>query len=177
MHGRGVFAVKRIPKGARIVEYKGKRVPWDEFDEEDDGHTMLFHVTEDLVIDANQGGSVARWINHSCAPNCEAVFEDERVFIEAIRDIEPGEELGYDYSLQTAERLTREDVLLHRCRCGAKKCRGTMLEIPKKRKKQVKKWLREARKAEKREQKKLRSKRKAQDRDNESCEAQRAEAA
>lgn len=161
VHGRGVFAVKRIPKGSRIVEYKGKRVPWHEFDEADDGHTMLFHVDDDTVIDANQGGSIARWINHSCKPNCEAVFEDGRVFIESVRDIKPGEELGYDYGLQTAGRITKADVLLHRCRCGAKKCRGTMLEIPKKRRKQIRKWIREAIKAEESEARALKAEKKA----------------
>ena len=66
---------------------------------EDDGHTFLFVVDDDLCIDAGVGGNAARFINHKCDANCETVIEGRRVFIEATRTIEPGEELGYDYQL------------------------------------------------------------------------------
>ena len=99
------------------------------------GHTFLFTLDDDWVIDANFDGNDARWINHSCAPNCEAVMvEDEadpkrsQVFIEAIRAIKPGEELTYDYGITLAERHTPRLKKIWACRCGAKKCTGTMLK-------------------------------------------------
>src|SRR5262245_45863771 len=93
IHGRGVFALTRIARGARLIEYTGERMSHKEADHryssEDDGsaHTMLFAVNDDVVIDATHRGSSARWINHACAPNCEANEENGRVFIDAARDI------------------------------------------------------------------------------------------
>ena len=133
IHGRGVFALMHIPRGARLIEYTGERMPFDEADrlygEAQDGsaHTMLFAVDDDIVIDATHRGSSARWINHSCAPNCEAVEEDGRVYIESRRAIRPGEELTYDYQLTVEERHTPRLKREHACCCGARRCRGTML--------------------------------------------------
>lgn len=133
IHGRGVFAAATIPKGTRIVEYKGKRIPYtlacELYPDEDDQptHTFLFEIDGDMVIDAGQGGNAARWINHSCQPNCEAVGEGDRIFIEAIRMIRPGEELGYDYAITLEERHTPREKKRWLCRCGAKMCRGTLL--------------------------------------------------
>lgn len=134
IHGRGVFAAVRIPKGTRIVEYRGKRISYalacKLYPDEDDKptHTFLFEVDEKTVIDAGQGGNAARWINHSCAPNCEAVEDDEgRIWIEAIRTIEPGEELGYDYNITLEERHTPREKKRWACLCGARRCRGTLL--------------------------------------------------
>ncbi|HXG50669.1 MAG TPA: SET domain-containing protein-lysine N-methyltransferase [candidate division Zixibacteria bacterium] len=133
IHGRGVFARVRIPKGARIIEYTGERISQQEADERyseahaRSPHTMLFEVNDRIVIDATRRGSAARWINHSCAPNCEVVEEDERIFIEARREIRPGEELTYDYNLQLGEPHTRAAKRAHACFCGARRCRGTML--------------------------------------------------
>ena len=80
------------------------------------------------MIDAAQGGNSARWINHSCAPNCEAVEDDDqRIFIEAIRTIQPGEELGYDYNITLEERHTLREKRRWPCLCGARDCRGTLL--------------------------------------------------
>ena len=79
------------------------------------------------VIDANVGGNSARWINHSCAPNCEAREIDGRVFIHALRDLRAGEELFYDYHLSLDERHTPRLKREYACRCGAPDCRGTML--------------------------------------------------
>ena len=80
------------------------------------------------MIDAAVRGNAARWINHSCAPNCKS-YEDEdgRVYIEAKRDIAPGEELTYDYRLQYDGRITRKVKEEYACRCGARRCRGTLL--------------------------------------------------
>src|SRR5690606_14395353 len=93
IHGRGVFAATDIPKGTRIVEYKGKRISYKlacRLYPDVDGkptHTFLFEIDDDTVIDAAQGGNAARWINHSCEPNCEAVEEDGRIYIESTRKI------------------------------------------------------------------------------------------
>src|SRR5215470_7611224 len=112
IHGRGVFAAHTIEKGTRIIEYKGKRILYslacDLYPDEDDQptHTFLFEIDDERVIDAGQGGNAARWINHSCNPNCEAVDDEGRIFIEAIRTIYPGEELGYDYGITLEERQT-----------------------------------------------------------------------
>jgi hypothetical protein len=134
IHGRGVYAVRRIPAGARIVEYLGDRITHAEADERyedrprEDGHTFLFVVDDRICIDAGVGGNEARFINHSCAPNCETLIENGRVFIEALRDIEPGEELGYDYQLTWESTDDPEELELFACRCGAPACRGSMLD-------------------------------------------------
>jgi uncharacterized protein len=134
IHGRGVYAKTRIVKGGRIIEYLGDRVSHAEADrryelkDNDDGHTFLFIVDNRTVIDAGVGGNEARFINHGCNPNCETVTEDRRIFIEATRTIKPGEELCYDYQLVWESTDDPEDLKLYNCRCGAKNCRGTMLD-------------------------------------------------
>lgn len=133
IHGRGVFALESLTRGMRLVEYTGERISHDEADRrygeehEDSPHTMLFAVDDEVVIDATHRGSPARWINHSCAPNCEAVQEDGRVFIDVRRAIRPGEELTYDYNLVLDERHTPALKRAHACHCGARRCRGTLL--------------------------------------------------
>ena len=94
IHGRGVFAAMEIPRGMRIVEYKGKRTSWDDAlarpdsDPDDPAHTFLFEIDDGRVIDARVRGNAARWINHSCAPNCVThEYGAGRVFIEAKRRI------------------------------------------------------------------------------------------
>lgn len=133
IQGLGAFATQSIKKGTRIIEYKGQRVTPAEADRRynDDAsehpHVLLFAVDSHTVIDGGIRGNEARFINHSCEPNCEAVTEKRRVFIEARRDIQSGEELLYDYN------LTREDgdawnlEQRYACHCGASNCRGTML--------------------------------------------------
>jgi SET domain-containing protein len=134
IHGRGVYAARRIRSGTRIVEYVGDRITHEEADArydmkaEDDGHTFLFVVDDDLCIDAGVGGNAARYINHKCEANCETIIEGRRVFIEAIRTIQPGEELGYDYQLTWETTDDPEELALYTCRCGAPNCRGTMLD-------------------------------------------------
>jgi SET domain-containing protein len=80
------------------------------------------------MIDGAQGGNSARWINHSCAPNCEAEQEGDRVFIRATRTIEEGAEIFIDYALDVEGRRTAALKRLYACRCGARRCRGTMLD-------------------------------------------------
>ena len=137
IHGRGLVAVKAIPAGTRIIEYEGERIGWPEalrrhpHDPAQPFHTFYFTVDDDTVIDGNVGGNTSRWINHSCAPNCEADLVDVRgtlrVFILALRDIAPGEELLYDYGLTLDERHTPKLKKQFECRCGNATCRGTML--------------------------------------------------
>jgi len=133
IHGRGVFALRRIPKGTRIIEYKGKLITDKEADRrysrvhEHSPHTMLFSLEGGWVIDATRRGNLARWINHSCAPNCEIEEEGQRIFIEARRDIRLGDELTYDYNLQIGEKHTKAAKREHACFCGSRRCRGTML--------------------------------------------------
>ena len=131
IHGKGVFATTSIRKGTRIIEYKGRRISEDAADEkygDDEGtHTFLFLLDNQIVIDANHKGNSARWINHSCDPNCEADEQKGRMFIYARRDIKAGEELTYDYNLVIEERYTPALKRLYACGCGARKCRGTIL--------------------------------------------------
>jgi SET domain-containing protein len=133
IHGRGVFAKVDIPKGTRIIEYTGERMSHEKADRlygalhEGSSHTMLFAATDEVVIDGTKKGGPARWINHSCAPNCEAIEEEGRVFIDATRSIKAGQELGYDYNLVLEERHTPKLKREHPCHCGARNCRGTLL--------------------------------------------------
>jgi uncharacterized protein len=133
IHGRGVYARIPIPEGTRIVEYRGERITTAQAetrypdDETVPYHTFLFAIDDDLVVDAAHGGNTARWINHSCDPNCEVVLEDGRLYIEAIRDIAPGEELAYDYNFILPVRHTPRMKKRFPCACGAAHCRGTML--------------------------------------------------
>ena len=145
IHGNGVFAVAPIARGERLVQYKGKlrthaQVDKAYGDEDETGHTFLFTLNDKYVIDANIDGNSARWINHSCSPNCESVtVEDpdgdprkDRVFIESSRAIKPGEELTYNYGIVLDEPHTARLKKLWACRCGSAKCTGTMLQ-PKRR--------------------------------------------
>lgn len=142
IHGRGVFAAAPLARGETIIEYKGERTSWDDAmerpdsDPDDPSHTFLFELDDGRVIDARVKGNAARWINHSCAPNCET-YEDEdgRVFIQARKSIEPGTELSYDYKLSVDGKLTKEERARFECRCGSPKCRGSLLAKPKKKKK------------------------------------------
>jgi uncharacterized protein len=131
IHGRGVFATARIPKATRLIEYKGQRLTDAQADKryakDDSPHTFLFSLAGGMVIDATFDGNSARWINHSCAPNCEAVDDAGRIFIETLRAIRPGEELSYDYCIVLEEKHTPEIIAQYCCLCGARRCKGTIL--------------------------------------------------
>ena len=135
VHGRGVYAIRSIKKGETIIEYKGQMITWKQAERrhphnpKDPDHTFFFHIDEEHVIDAAVGGNAARWINHACNPNCESDVDEDnhRVFIKAVRNIKPGEELFYDYGLVLDERYTPKVKKQFACRCGARGCRGTML--------------------------------------------------
>jgi len=138
VHGKGVFALRPIAAGERIIEYRGERITWDDATRraaERGGpvnHTFYFSLADGNVIDGGRRGNDARWINHACEPNCEAYEDDGRVYIHALRDIDAGEELNYNYALIYDERHTPALKRLFACRCGTPACTGTML-APKKR--------------------------------------------
>ena len=133
VHGKGAFALKTIRKGTRLVEYEGENISAAESDRRYDDtdaknhHTFLFSVDQRKVIDATFGGNESRFINHSCDPNCDAIIEKRRVYIEANRTIRKGEELAYDYNYERTPKTTKKDEQLYVCRCGAPECRGTIL--------------------------------------------------
>jgi hypothetical protein len=138
IHGFGVFALRRIRKGTTIIEYLGDRVSHEQADaryedkDPNDNHTFLFTVDSKTVIDGGVDGNEARYINHGCDPNCESTTLNKRIFIEAIRTIQPGEELSYDYQIQRDSDDAPNVDEVFACRCGAEKCRGSMLEAAKK---------------------------------------------
>ena len=133
MHGLGAFSVRLIPEGTRLVEYAGARITPEQADERypdvagEEHVTYLFAIDDDIVIDASVDGNEARFINHSCDPNCDAVVEDGRIWIETIREIVPGEELAYDYAYVLEERHTPAAKRRFPCHCGAPTCRRTIL--------------------------------------------------
>jgi hypothetical protein len=133
VHGKGVFAVQDLAGGETLIEYVGEVITWKEalrrhpHDPKDPNHTFYFHMDENHVIDAKIGGNSSRWINHSCAPNCEADEEGGHVFIKALRNIKAGEELFYDYGLIIDGKYTKKLKADYPCWCGAPTCRGTLL--------------------------------------------------
>ncbi|MHB8771384.1 MAG: SET domain-containing protein [Syntrophales bacterium] len=135
IHGKGVYAVRPIKEGEPVLEYKGEIITWRKalkrhpHDPGQPNHTFFFHLGDGHVIDAKYSNAPAKWINHSCEPNLEARQDGCRVFLEALRNIEPGEELLYDYSLTIEGRKTKKVKKEHACLCGSPHCRGTMLDI------------------------------------------------
>lgn len=133
IQGLGAFATERITRRTRLIEYAGERLTPAEADArypDDEAvrhHTYLFAIDDDVVIDAAVNGNEARFINHSCDPNCDAVIDDGRIWIETIRDVEPGEELAYDYAYTLEERHTPAAKKRFPCHCGSVRCRGTIL--------------------------------------------------
>jgi SET domain-containing protein len=133
IQGTGAFAIRTIKKGTRIIEYVGQRISWRTADKRYDDekmnrhHTFLFTIDDKTVIDAAVKGNESRFINHSCAPNCEAINDRKRIFIEAIKTIPAGTELVYDYQYERSDDHTPEDEKFYKCRCGAPTCRGTIL--------------------------------------------------
>jgi SET domain-containing protein len=135
IHGRGMFASKVIPKGTRIIEYTGERISKAEaFRREDlrqqrakrggDSCIYTFEVSDRVDIDGRVLWNTARYINHSCSPNCESQIVRGRVWIVALREIKPGDELTYDYYYDF------DHYKEHPCRCGAAKCAGYIVKAP-----------------------------------------------
>lgn len=130
IHHKGIFAAKNIPAGERIIEYVGRLVTKEESDEiadehlykskqyEDHGAVYLFQLDDTYDIDGSVSWNTARYINHSCNPNCEAVNEDGHIQIFALKDIKKGEELHYDYGYDI------DNYEEHPCLCGSENCKG-----------------------------------------------------
>ena len=133
IQGTGAFATRSIRKGTRIIEYLGQRISWRTADKRYDDekmnrhHTFLFTVDDKTCIDAAVNGNDARFLNHSCDPNCEAINDRKRIFIEAKKTIPAGTELVYDYQYERTDDHTAADERFYKCRCGSPKCRGTIL--------------------------------------------------
>ena len=134
IHGSGVFAKRPIPKGTRVIEYSGRRLPKPELlasaQRGERQLTYVLNLDADTAIDGGELGNDARFINHSCRPNCELYIFDGTPYIYAMQDIPAGAELSFDYQLQSAitrrmsRSLSRE---LFPCHCGAPDCRGTLV--------------------------------------------------
>jgi SET domain-containing protein len=137
IHGRGVYARKDIPKDTRLIEYTGEHISNAEADRryEDETmsrhHTFLFILNSRTCVDAAVGGNISRFINHSCDPNCVAWIEGRHIWIDALRDIRAGEELAYDYEYDFLPGYTVEDLEFYGCKCGSRNCRGTIVDVPK----------------------------------------------
>lgn len=145
IHGKGVFAPRDLPAGEPVIEYRGRLLTTAQADRRysgtaNSGHTFLFTLNDDYVIDANFEGNAARWINHSCNPNCEAITEEDsngnrrkdRVVIHTKRAVKAGEELTYDYHIVLEDRHTARMKALWECRCGSRRCTGTILKSKRK---------------------------------------------
>src|SRR6201996_6605971 len=130
VHGKGVFALQPIAPGERLIEYKGEVTSWRRAaarQRSEAGHTFVFGLSDGRVIDGSRGGNSARFLNHACTPNCEAIETGERVFIHAVTAIEPGEELFIDYGLVVDGDITDDIGRQYACRCGSPACRRSML--------------------------------------------------
>jgi SET domain-containing protein len=123
IHGTGLFARVSIPPGQRLIEYVGRKIGKEESlvlcrNE----NAYIFSLTDEMDLDGNVDWNPARFINHSCSPNCEAEQDDDdRVWIHSRRAISPGEELTYNYGYDLI------DYRDHPCRCGAPDCLGFMV--------------------------------------------------
>jgi len=141
IHGTGVFAKRPIPRGTRVIEYAGRRLPKTQLLEAAErgerSLTYVLNLNAETAIDGAENGNDARFINHSCEPNCEVYIFDETPYIYAMQDILAGAELTFDYMLQSASSLRISRTLsreLFPCNCGAPHCRGTLVAPSKKRK-------------------------------------------
>lgn len=129
IHGRGVYSTQFIPKDEKIIEYIGEIIDKEESDQRGnaqhehaqktgDAAVYIFTLSKKYDLDGNVPWNIARLINHSCEPNCEAWIDDDRIFIHALRDIERGEELCFDYGFDI------DCFEEHPCLCGTDNCVG-----------------------------------------------------
>ncbi len=141
IHGNGVFAARPLAAGIEVMEYTGRLRTHAYIDKVysgtvESGHTFLFTLNERYVVDGNFDSNDARWINHSCEPNCKPYIIEapdknpklDRIVIETLRDIAEGEELTFDYGIRLDCRQTARLKKIWACRCGAPSCTGTMLK-------------------------------------------------
>lgn len=137
IQGVGAFALQDIPKGTRLIEYTGEKITNAEADRRYDEdamrrhHTFLFVLNQRTCLDAAFGGNESMFINHSCDPNCEVIISRGRIWIEAGENIEAGSEILYDYDYDDDPKYTEADLRFYGCSCGAKNCRGTIVNTKK----------------------------------------------
>ena len=134
IHGGGVFATKNIKKGLRIIEYEGEKINKSEgdkrsaqrikkfLDSKETGSVYIFELNKKYDIDGSLEYNKARYINHSCDPNCEVNIIDDKIWISSIKNIKKGDELSYDYGYDFDE-----DFRDHPCKCGSKSCVGFII--------------------------------------------------
>lgn len=127
--GKGMGLYTKVPfkKGDFVIEYRGEKIPTKVADTLTTRY--LFEINEEWTIDGKERGNIARYINHSCGPNCESeITDDDRIVINAIKSIKPGEELSYDYG----EEYFNEFLKPEGCRCGSPKCKAPAKGMPQK---------------------------------------------
>lgn len=136
IHGWGGFARQDIPARTRLIEYTGQRISPEEGARRypDTGtersHTFFFSLSNGRYIDPEVRGNLARFLNHACTPNCRAVEDEGRIFIETIKPVAAGTELTYDYKLTLPANWKRASVRRrYVCDCGSRRCRGTLLDL------------------------------------------------
>lgn len=119
IHGTGGYARKDIPAGSMIIEYVGERIDKAESTRRCEAdNEYIFTIDEAVDLDGKVSWNPARFINHSCEPNCEAEWDEGRIYINALRDIKQGEELSFNYGYDL------EDFQEHICKCGTPACIG-----------------------------------------------------
>lgn len=140
IHGNGVFAARDLPAECYLLDYTGRLLTHDEANGKyggiENGHTFLFTLNETYVVDGNDRGNSARWLNHSCNPNCKAWTiahpsgdpRRDRIVLETLVAIPMGTELTFDYGIVLQEPYTPELLALWACRCGCENCTGTLLK-------------------------------------------------
>jgi SET domain-containing protein len=122
IHGCGVFSKADIPPGKRILEYKGELIEKQESARRcEQNNVYIFSLSDRFDIDGNAEWNPARFVNHSCSPNCEAILEDDRIWLISLRDIRAGEELTFNYGFDL------EDYREYSCRCGSPNCVGVIV--------------------------------------------------
>ena len=135
VHGAGVFAVKDIKKGCKIIQYIGEKVTKKEGDrrsaerikkylnKKNEGSVYIFELNKKYDIDGSPVYNKARYINHSCNPNCEVEIIKNEIWIISIKNIKKNTELNYDYGYP----FDKDDFKDHVCKCGTKKCIGYII--------------------------------------------------
>jgi uncharacterized protein len=122
IHGMGGFALRKIKKGTPLIEYIGEKITKAEsLARCEANNPYIFNLDDEFDLDGDVSWNSAKFINHSCAPNAEAEFFGEQIWIMAIRDIAAGEEITFNYSYDL------EDYKEHPCRCGTRNCVGYMV--------------------------------------------------
>ena len=132
IHGSGIFATEDIKKGVKIIEYIGQKITKKEGDKRSEkrikkflnskvtGSVYIFELNDKYDIDGSFKYNKARYINHSCRPNCEVEITRGRIWIKSIKNIKKETELSYDYGYE----FDRDDYKDHRCKCGNNNCIG-----------------------------------------------------